>query len=89
MTASHADETRAHWLEVLAEFQHDRDAAGTAGMWSPRLDGASRDEITAIQNAKLAAMVPFLYENSGFYRRRFDRLGLTPSDVSCVDDLPK
>jgi phenylacetate-CoA ligase len=89
MTASRAGETRAHWLEVLAKYEHDRDAAGSPAMWSPRLDGASRDEITAIQNAKLAAMVPFLYENSGFYRRRFDRLGLAPSDVGSVEDLPK
>jgi len=32
---------------------------------------------------------PFLYENSDFYKRRFDRLGLTPNDVKNVDDLIK
>ncbi|HUN46006.1 MAG TPA: AMP-binding protein, partial [Stellaceae bacterium] len=58
-------------------------------MWSPRLDGASRDELTAIQNAKLAALTPFLYENSDFYRRRFDRLGLAPTDICGIDDLAK
>ncbi len=31
--------------------------------------------------------MPFLYENSAFYRRRFDRLGLVPDDVRSVDDL--
>ena len=34
-------------------------------------------------------MTPFLYENSDFYRRRFDRLGLAPTDIQNVDDLPK
>ena len=58
-------------------------------MWSPRLDTASRDELISIQNEKLRAAVPFLYENSPFYRRRFDRLGLSPSDFRSVDDLEK
>src|SRR5690606_35015846 len=82
-----AEATRAAWLEVLAKHQHDRDRAGSERYWSPRLDTASRDEIRAIQDEKLRAVVPFLYENSPFYRRRFDRLGLLPSDIRDVDDL--
>src|SRR5690606_4625319 len=35
------------------------------------------------------ALTPFLYENSAFYRRRFDRLGLLPSDIRTLDDLAK
>jgi len=38
---------------------------------------------------KLRAAVPFLYENSPFYRRRFDRLGFSPGDFGSVDDLEK
>ncbi len=82
-----AEKTRAVWLETIERFRHDRDAPGSPLFWSPRLDTASRDEIRAIQDAKLAALTPFLYENSPFYRRRFDRLGLTPSDIRNVDDL--
>jgi phenylacetate-CoA ligase len=84
---SRADATRAAWLAVLDRYCQDRDAPGSARYWSPRLDTASRDELRAIQDAKLAAVVPFLYENSDFYRRRFDRLGLVPSDIRTVDDL--
>src|SRR5262249_58169005 len=58
-------------------------------MWSPRLDAASRDELAAIQSEKLRAAVPFLYENSPFYRRRFERLGLLPGDFRSTDDLGK
>ena len=32
-------------------------------------------------------MVPFLYENSPFYRRRFEKLGLVPTDIRNADDL--
>ncbi len=84
-----AAETRATWLAILEKFKHDPDHAADGEMWSPRLDGASRDELIAIQNEKLAAVTPFLYENSQFYRQRFDRLGLAPTDIAGVDDLAK
>jgi len=85
--SSRAAATRSHWLETLDRYMQDRDVPGSADYWSPRLDTASRDEITAIQDAKVAAVVPFLYENSGFYRRRFERLGLIPDDIKCAADL--
>ena len=84
---SRAAATRSHWLETLDRYMQDRDVPGSADYWSPRLDTASRDEITAIQDAKVGAVVPFLYENSGFYRRRFERLGLIPDDIKCAADL--
>jgi phenylacetate-CoA ligase len=85
--SSRAAATRSHWLETLDRYMQDRDVPGSADYWSPRLDTASRDEITAIQDAKVAAVVPFLYENSGFYRRRFERLGLIPDDIKSGADL--
>jgi phenylacetate-CoA ligase len=82
-----AEATRRAWLATMERHRHDRDAPGSADYWSPRLDTASRDEIRAIQDDKIAAVAPFLYENSDFYRRRFDRLGLAPTDLCNVDDL--
>ncbi len=89
MASSRADATRAAWLAAIERYKLDPDRPRSAAMWSPRLDVASRDGIIAIQNAKLAALTPFLYENSPFYRRRFDRLGLTPTDIRSIADLPK
>lgn len=89
MSEDRAAKTRAHWLETIARYTRDPDGPGAADHWSPSLDCASRDELRAIQDAKLAALTPFLYENSAFYRRRFDRLGLVPTDLRTVDDLPK
>lgn len=82
-----AEATRKTWLETLERFRFDRDAPGSQRFWSPRLDTASRDELRAMQEAKLQALVPFLFENSPFYRRRFERLGLLPSDIGSLDDL--
>jgi phenylacetate-CoA ligase len=89
MDNARADKTREAWLATLDKFRRDRDRAANTEMWSPSLDAASRDELAAIQNEKLCAAVPFLYENSPFYRRRFERLGLLPSDIRNIDDLEK
>ena len=89
MSDDRAARTRTHWLDTLARYRRDPDGPGSADYWSPSLDCAGRDELRAIQDAKLAALTPFLYENSAFYRRRFDRLGLLPTDLRTVDDLPR
>lgn len=89
MTEFRADQTRVKWLETLEKFKHDPDAPGSDEIWSPALETLSRDELISIQNEKLAAVTPFLYENSDFYRQRFDKLGLAPTDIQTVDDLAK
>ena len=83
------NDTRARWLATLAHYRKDFDAPSNPRCWSPALETCSRDALIAVQNAKLTALTPFLYENSPFYRRRFERLGMAPSDIQTVDDLPK
>lgn len=89
MSADRKEQTRRKWLETLERYRHDFDAPGSEDYWSPGLDCAPRDELRGIQDAKLEVLTPFLYENSEFYRRRFDKLGLTPDDIRTVDDLAK
>lgn len=89
MARATAKQTRDTWLGVLEKHKKDAERPGSDDYWSPSLDCASRDEIIAIQNDKLAALTPYLYENSAFYRNRFDGLGLTPTDIRTIDDLPK
>ena len=87
MGAGRREQARVKWLETIEKHQEDLSAPGSEEYWSPRYDCAGRDELVAIQNDKLAALTPFLYETSDFYRRRFDRLGLAPTDIQSVDDL--
>src|SRR6516165_1576270 len=89
MSGSRADATRSAWLGALDKFRFDPERPAGELIWSPRLDSPSRDQLMAIQTEKLRAAVPFLYENSAFYRRRFERLGLVPSDIRGIDDLEK
>jgi phenylacetate-CoA ligase len=47
----------------------------------------STDELKALQNRRLAAMVHHAYENVAYYRALFKSVGLTPDDVRTVEDL--
>lgn len=47
----------------------------------------SVERIAACTNRLMQRHVRYCYERSRFYRRRFDRLGLTPEDIRCVADL--
>ena len=86
--AERAGRARRRWLETVERYRDAPASPDDDAMWSRRLDGASRDELTAIQTEKLLAAVPYAYENIPFYRRRFDRLGLSPADIRGLDDLP-
>lgn len=89
MNADKAQATRKTWLATLEKFRHDPAHPATKDIWSPSLECASRDEILAIQSEKIRAVVPFLYENSPFYRARFEKLGQTPGDYRGIEDLEK
>lgn len=84
--AFRADETRNAWKTVLESHHEDRDAPHDGDFWSEK-DTWSRDRIREIQDVKIAAVTPFLYENSAFYRARFDRLGVAPTDITSVETL--
>ena len=56
-------ETRARWLGTLSKYRHDFAAPARPRHWSPPLETCSRDELRSIQNDKLVALTPFLYEN--------------------------
>jgi phenylacetate-CoA ligase len=84
--SARADETRKTWKAVLETYHEDRSTPVTPEYWSDK-DTWSRDRIEAVQNEKIAAVAPFLYENSAFYRRRFDKLGVAPTDLKDGDSL--
>ncbi|MFN3687648.1 phenylacetate--CoA ligase PaaK [Salinarimonas sp.] len=50
---------------------------------------ASRDEIEALQLERLRWSLNHAYENSPFYRARFDEAGVHPGDVKALSDLAR
>jgi phenylacetate-CoA ligase len=49
----------------------------------------TREEIKKLQLQKLKEQVKHCYENSAFYRKKFDSVGLKPEDIKSLDDLKK
>ena len=60
--------------------------------YSPEMDAherASRDEITALQQQRLAWSLKHAYDNVAHYRKSFDEAGVHPSDFRELSDLAK
>ena len=53
------------------------------------IENASRDEIAGLQLERMKWSVRHAYENSAFYRERFDAHGVRPDDLRSLADLAK
>lgn len=60
-----------------------------ANYFEPEIECASREEIVALQNERLAKQVKHVYDNVSMYRERMDELGIKPEDIRTIDDLKK
>ncbi|MBS7262743.1 MAG: phenylacetate--CoA ligase [Eubacteriales bacterium] len=56
-------------------------------IWNPKIEQMGRDEMTALQTARLRETVARQYRNVPFYKERFDAIGLAPEDIRSLDDL--
>jgi phenylacetate-CoA ligase len=54
----------------------------------PALLSLPREELARLQDERLRTVVDFVYETSGFWRRKLDEAG-GPEEIRSVDDLPK
>ena len=53
------------------------------------LETMPRSELKELQLKKLKKQVRYVYNNSPFYRRKFDEAGVKPEDIKTLDDLRK
>ena len=49
----------------------------------------SRDEMTALQSARLVKLVNRVYHNVEFYRKRMQEVGVEPGDIKGIEDITK
>ena len=56
---------------------------------NPRIECASREQIRAIQLAKLIEQVKYTYERVPWYQKKMDEMGVSPSDIKTLDDIRK
>ena len=57
--------------------------------YQPKIECASREQIRAWQDERLAKTVKRVYENVEFYRKKMDEAGVAPGDIQSLDDLHK
>jgi phenylacetate-CoA ligase len=57
--------------------------------WNQQIETMPREDIKKYQLQKLKELVNHCYENSSFYRKKFDSVGLKPQDIKSLDDLKK
>ncbi len=57
--------------------------------YQKEIETASREEITAIQDAKIVKQVQHVWNNVPFYRKKMEEQGITPEDIKGIADLHK
>ena len=57
--------------------------------WQEEIETASREQLTAWQNERLANTVKRVYENVPMYRERMDAAGVKPEDIKTIADITK
>jgi phenylacetate-CoA ligase len=81
--------SRERWLALLRACLRKNDGPRGDRIWAPAIETASRTRIRDIQNEKLTALIPYLYDNSQFYRARFRAARIRPADIKSLSDLHK
>ena len=57
--------------------------------WNEKIETLPTEEIRKQQLQKLKEQVKHCYNNSSFYKKKFDSTGLKPEDIRSLDDLQK
>jgi phenylacetate-CoA ligase len=57
--------------------------------WNEKIETMPSEEIQKCQLEKLKEQVKYCYNNSVFYRKKFDSVGLKPDDIQTFADLQK
>ena len=58
-------------------------------IWNETKECMSRDEMTALQSARLMKLVDYVYHNVPFYRKKMQAIDLMPGDIKSIDDIVK
>jgi phenylacetate-CoA ligase len=61
--------------------------AGYSPYWNPKNETMPKEELRALQLAKLQRLVDRAYHESPFHRRLYDGAGVKPEDIRTLDDI--
>ncbi|HUT49442.1 MAG TPA: AMP-binding protein [Alphaproteobacteria bacterium] len=63
--------------------------ARRARYWNEYMETLPREKLDALHLTKLRLLLRYAYDNSTFYRRKYDEAGLKPEDVRSLDDFKR
>jgi len=75
-------ENHAGGPEVSSPISQQRSADGR--YWNPEVETAPPEKLRELQEEKLRHIVRHAYDNSRFYKRKFDEAGLKPGDIQSI-----
>ena len=58
-------------------------------IWNETKECMSRDQMTALQSARLVKLVDYVYHNVEFYRKKMQAIDLMPGDIKGIEDITK
>jgi phenylacetate-CoA ligase len=74
----------------MGQKPHNGSGIGDMEMiWNETKECMSRDEMNALQGARLVKLVDRVYHNVEYYRKKMQAMGLEPGDIRGLEDLKK
>jgi phenylacetate-CoA ligase len=58
-------------------------------IWNESKECMSRDQMTALQSARLVKLVDYVYHNVEFYRKKMQAMDMLPGDIKGIEDITK
>lgn len=58
-------------------------------IWNRDIECMNRDEMRKLQDRRLIDLVAKVYNHVPFYKRKMDELGVKPTDIKGIEDIPK
>ena len=57
--------------------------------YQPEIETMPRDQLKALQSARLVKQVKHVWDNVPYYRKKMEAKGVTPDDIKGIEDLHK
>jgi len=58
-------------------------------IWEEKIECMAPADLKNIQSERLKALAGYVYKNNPVYRKKFDAIGLIPTDIKTIDDISK
>ena len=58
-------------------------------IWNKKIETMDLNNLKNLQSQRLKKMVEYIYKNSKFYKKKFDKHGIKPDDIKSIDDIKK